>query len=349
MNKLTSWSTLLVASLFAIQSHGAGTAAGTTIVNQATVSYEVGGGTVTASSTEVEVVVQELIDITIISQDSGNVGVSSPDTDAELKFQLSNTGNGNEAFVIKQINFTGEDQFNAGTYKVYLDDGDGIYQPDAEDVLLENNTTAEITPDAYITIWVSSQIPENLNNNDSAQVEVSALSKTFSDDDQTSPEAGDTVSGGGEAILNGGGTTNAVYGTGAANAEDKATFVVSAINVTIVKEITDINDNLGLVNNVKTNISGQAVPGAEVTYSLKVTVTGTGDAENVIANDTLPEELVLKDEENGKIYIDGAEHSADSGDDQASYDKATRQISVDLQTISAGSDPKIITFTTVIQ
>jgi uncharacterized repeat protein (TIGR01451 family) len=338
MNKLITWTGLFLASLFAMQSHGAGTGAGTTISNTASVSYEVGGATVTEDSDPVTITVQELINVTVVSQDSGNVSLSSPQTGAELKFQVTNTGNGNEAFIINQVNIGG-DEFDVTLSTIYLDSGandvsDGVFDPNV-DTVYDNSAPPAISPDGSITIWVTSDIPDSLSNSDTSEVQVSALSKTFSDDGQDNPDAGAFVTGGGDS------STDAVYGSAAANADDTATFVVSAIEVSIVKAIGSITDQFG---------TSQPVPGAEVVYSLTVTVTGTGDAENVTVTDPLPDELLLKGGVlTGIITVDGVDMSAGGGDDDASYDANTNTISVLLNTVTAGSGDIEISFTTEIQ
>ena len=335
MNKLISWTSVFLASLFAMQSYGAGTGAGTTISNTASVSYEVGGATVNADSDPVTITVQELINVTIISQDSGNVSVSSPETGAKLKFQVTNTGNGDEAFIFNQVGLgnTAANRFEAIPSKIYIDDGDGVFDPSI-DVEYDNSAPTSIAPDDSITIWVTSDIPDSLNNNDTSQVQVSASSKTFSDDGQDSPNAGDVVTGGGTS------STDAVYGSAAANADDTATFVVSAIEVSIVKGIISITDQFG---------TSQPVPGAEVVYSLTVTVTGTGDAESVTVTDSLPDELRLKDSAAGIITVDGVDLTAVGNDDDATYDANTNTVTVVLGTVTAGSADSIISFTTEIQ
>jgi hypothetical protein len=334
MNKLIPWSGLFLASLFTVQSHAAGTSAGTSISNTASVSYDVGGATISANSDPAVITVQELINVTVISQDSGNVSVSSPETGAELKFNVTNTGNGDEAFIISQVNIGG-DQFDVTLSTIYLDDGDGVFEPGTEDVAYDNSTPSTIAPDASITIWVTSNIPGSLSNSDTSEVQVSALSKTFSDDGQTDPNPGAVVIGAGTS------STDAVYGNAAANADDTATFVVSAIEVVIVKAISSITDQFG---------TSQPVPGAEVVYSLTVTVTGTGDADSVTASDALPDQLLLKGGIlTGIITVDGVDLTAESGDDAATYDANTNTVTIVLGTITAGSANNIISFTTEIQ
>jgi hypothetical protein len=334
MNKLIPWTGLFLASLFTLHSHAAGTSAGTSISNTASVSYDVGGATVSANSDPAVLTVQELINVTVISQDSGNVSVNSPDIGAELKFNVTNTGNGDEAFVISQVNIGGDD-FDVTLSTIYLDDGDGVFEPGTDDVAYDNSAPSTIAPDTSITIWVTSNIPGSLSNSNTSEVQVSALSKTFSDDGQTDPNSGAVVTGAGTS------STDAVYGNAAANADDTAKFVVSAIEVVIVKAISSITDQFG---------TSQPVPGAEVVYSLTVTVTGTGNADSVTASDALPDQLLLKGGIlTGIINVDGVELTAVSGDDAATYDANTNTVTVVLGTVTAGSNSNIISFTTEIQ
>jgi hypothetical protein len=334
VNKLIPWTGLFLASLFTVHSHAAGTSAGTSISNTASVSYDVGGATISANSDPAVVTVQELINVTVISQDSGNVSVSSPENGAKLKFNVTNTGNGDEAFIISQVNMGG-DQFDVTASTIYLDDGDGVFEPGTEDVAYDNNNPSTILPDASITIWVTSNIPSSLSNSNTSKVQVSALSKTFSDDGQTDPNSGAVVTGAGTS------STDAVYGNAAAAADDAATFVVSAIEVEIVKVISDITDQFG---------TSQPVPGAEVVYSLTVTVTGTGDADSVIVSDVLPNQLLLKGGiTTGIITVDGVDLTAVSGDDTATYNANTNTVTVLFGTITAGSANNVISFTTEIQ
>lgn len=338
MNKLKVIGGLLAFALLSNESFAAGTIAGTSIENEASVSYDAGAGTVTVSSGKVFVTVQELINANLISQDSGNVSISSPQTEAYLKFQLTNTGNGNESFELSQQNLTGTDDFDATFASTYIDDGDGIFEPGTDDSIYDNSNPPSISPDASIVIWMTSNIPDSLADGSTAEVQVKALSKTFANDSQSNPNPGDVVNNQGDS------GTDAVLGTSAANADDNATFIVSAINVTISKSITAVRDNLG------GGTGNQPVPGAEVDYTLSVAVTGTGNANNVSVSDPLPAELKLKDGISGTITVGGVVETASAADgDGTSYDANTNMITVDLGTVTAGAPAIAIQFTTVIQ
>ncbi|MEY8205612.1 MAG: hypothetical protein RPR40_11145 [Bermanella sp.] len=332
MKQLLTLASITLLALAATHSHAAGTQAGATIANEATVTYNAGAGTISATSQTVNVIVQELINVTVVSQDANKVNISSPQDNAYLKFQITNTGNGSEAFVISQSNLSGSDDFDVTYSNVYLDDGDGTFEPEGDDVPYD---TSSIAADASIVIWVASSIPTGLSDGQEAEVQVKALAKTFSDAGQTNPSAGDVVAGGD-------GGTSAVYGTAAASADDNATFIVSAITVTINKEVSAVRDNLG-------GSGTQPVPGADVDYTLTVTVTGTGTANEVVVSDPLPATLALKDGTDGTITVNAVAMTAASDTDGANYDANTNTISVNLGNISAGTSARTIQFTTSIQ
>ena len=133
------------------------------------------------------------------------------------------------------------------------------------------------------------------------------------------------------------------------NEGNDARFIVTAIEVTIVKAISSVSDNLG-------QNGANRVPGADVEYTLTVTVTGLGEATNLIVSDELPAELLLKEGEHGIIKVSksgGAEEDMtaedDASKDDAKYNEGNNTISVDLGTITAGDPASTIRFTTVIQ
>jgi uncharacterized repeat protein (TIGR01451 family) len=334
MNKLKTIGAVLGGLLLsASYAQAAGTTAGAPISNQATVSYDAGAGTVTASSGTVTFKVQELVKGTVAKLDAGNISVSSPQTNAAMKFKIKNDGNGEEGFKILVTQDSG-DNFDVTLGSFYVDDGDGIFDI-STDTLYDNANPQPIASDAELTIWVTSDIPGSLADAALANLNVAAVSATFIADGQSNPNAGDVVIGGGD------GGTDAVNAV--ATVSVTSTYVVSDIEVTIAKAITATRDNLGAGGS-------QAVPGAEVDYTLTVTVTGTGTANSVVVSDPLPTQLKLKDGVSGTIKVGGADETASSADgDGTAYDANTNTISVDLGNINAGDPAIAIEFTTVIQ
>ena len=341
MNKLNVIGSILGLALISPFTLAAGTTAGTTISNQATVTYDAGAGQVTATSASVNITVQELINATMQNQQVGDLAVSVNETGTVLKYTLTNTGNGAEAFKIVASNITG-DQFDVNFTNVYVDDGDNNFN--AADTLLVGGVTPSIAANGNITIWVLADIPATntaggaIIDGNKADVIITAQSKTFLDATpaKASPNQGDVVNNAGDA------GTDAVFGA-TGNISDDATYVISAIQVSIAKTIEAIRDNLA-------SNSNKPVPGADVDYQLLITVIGTGSANNVVVTDPLPSSLALKNGINGVINVNGVDLTASSADaDNASYDANTNTITVNLGTVAAGAAATPILFTTVIQ
>src|SRR4051812_27961363 len=83
----------------ATPAHAAGTVAGTKIDNSATATFDLpGGGTSTVTSNTVSVRVDELLDVGVASADPGDVTTSPGATAQDLKFKVTNAGNGSEGF-----------------------------------------------------------------------------------------------------------------------------------------------------------------------------------------------------------------------------------------------------------
>lgn len=250
-----------------------------------------------------------------------------------MKFKIKNDGNGDEGFKIVVTQDSG-DNFDVTLGSFYIDNGDGILDT-AVDTLYDNANPPAMAPDAELTIWVTSDIPNALADAALANLNVSAVSATFIADGQSNPNAGAVVVGSGDSGTD---AVNAV-----AIAAVTSTFVVSDIDVNIAKAISATRDNLGAGGS-------QAVPGAEVDYTLTVTVTGTGTANNIVVTDPLPAQLQLKDGITGTITVGGVTETASAADsDGTSYDANTNTISVDLGNVNAGAAAIAIEFTTVIQ
>lgn len=339
MKQLMTLTAFFIANLVAVNTYAAGTSAGTVISNSATVNYNVGASTMSATSTPVTVTVQELINATLESKDAGKEqNVAPSQSNAALKFELTNTGNGNEAFILTQQNLTG-DQYDTTLDNIYIDDGDGTFEPLSDTIY----TPTSLAPDTSITLWMASKDFTNTQaNGDRADIRANALSQTFSVAGNGNPALGDIVSGQGDS------GTEAIYAT-SGPATDTATFIMdtSAITMDIQKSVSAVRESI-------TASGDKYIPGAEVDYLITVEVTGTGDATAVVVTDPLPSELKLKDEGTGTITLTvGSTTTVMTANipdnDGASYDANTRTVTVNLGDIAAGSVIQNITFTTVIQ
>ncbi len=323
---------LISLCLLSMHSISAGTAAGSVIDNEATVSYSQGANTLNTTSVKASITVQELIDATMLSQNSNPVTVNIDETGIPLKFALSNDGNGDESFKIVPQNLTQPEEFNLIFGNIYMDDGDGIFTANNE-TLLTDATTEVIAAGDAIVIWLVLDTPSGISPGDVSNIQLNAQASSFLGlTNPFNPALGSIA----ESIGDGG--TDAVYGA-IKPVMAQTQLLVSEIQVRMSKSIINGTYIIGGRNE-------HLVPGANVQYQLDVSITGSGAAENLIVEDQLPNELALKAGNQGIINVNGNEYSAAMDEDPASYDN--KKIVVNLGDVSAPSTYVII-FTTVIQ
>ncbi|SIO01949.1 conserved repeat domain-containing protein [Parasphingorhabdus marina DSM 22363] len=313
--------TALLAAISPVQA--AGTIAGTDIVNVAQASYDDGGGgTITVDSNPVTITVDELLDVTVVSSDTGDVPVSPGATSQVLTYQVTNTGNGTEAFTLSADTARTGDDFDTVFEQIVLDTNDnGVYDPGVDTIYTPGTNDPSLAADESVTVFVLSEIPAAANDAERAEVELSAVALTGSG------TPGTTFTGQGD----GGG--DAVVGSTGADAGDSGFFVVQVADVALVKSATIVDPFGGT----------EAVPGATITYQLVATTSGTGTLNNLTIADDIPNDTTYVTE---SITLEGgALTDSDADADEGSFDGS--QIAVALGNI-AGGQTRTITFQVTI-
>lgn len=302
--------------------NAAGTLAGTDIVNVAQASYDGPDGPVTVDSNEVTIKVDELLDVSVVSSDPGDIATDPAATAQVLTYQVTNTGNGQETFTLAADTAKAGDDFDTTFEQIVLDtDGNGVYDPGVDTVYTPGSNDPLLNPDQSITVFVLSTIPADAGDAERAEIELSAVATTGSG----SP--GTTFAGAGD----GGG--DAVVGSTGADGEDSGFFVIQAAKITLVKSAT-ISDPFG---------GTEPVPGATITYQLVATITGSGTLNNLTVTDNIPTDTTYTTE---SITLEGAALTDSSSDaDAGSYDGA--QIAVALGAVPGGQT-RSITFQVTI-
>jgi uncharacterized repeat protein (TIGR01451 family) len=302
----------------------AGTVAGTDIVNMAQATYDApGGGTpVTIDSNRVTIKVDELLDVTVVSSDPGDVIVGPGWTAQVLAYQLTNSGNGSEAFTLSADTARPGDEFDTTFEMVLLDsNGNGVYDPGVDTIYTPGANDPLLTPDESVTIFILSAIPDSAADTNRAEIELAAVANTGSG------TPGSLFAGQGD----GGG--DAVIGSTGARDADSGFFVVQASDVRLVKSAT-VTDPFG---------GTEPVPGAVIRYQLVATTVGAGDLANLAIRDDIPADTTYQ---SGSITLDGAPLSdAASDGDAGSFDCGS--IAVALGTVPGGQT-RTITFQVTI-
>jgi uncharacterized repeat protein (TIGR01451 family) len=254
--------------MFAAPAMAAGTTAGTTITNTATATYEdVGGTPRSIDSNPVDILVDELLDVTVARVGSPDVITTPGATSVVTTFTVTNNGNGSEAFTLTPNGTLGGDQFDPTVTSVVLDtNGNGVYDPGVDTVYVPGSNDPLLAPDASQTVFVLSTIPAGAADGQRGQVSLTAAATTGTGSPGTSfPGAGQ---GGGAAVV----------GNTGGDSVDTAFYLVQNATISFVKS-QSVVDPFG---------GSRVVPGSIVTYTLVATVSGTGSLTNVVIADAIP-------------------------------------------------------------
>ena len=262
---------LIVASAtiaFAEPAQAVGTAAGTTISNTATATYtDAGGNPASVPSNRVDIRVDEILDITVVSSDPGDVATLPGTTNQVLTFTVTNTGNGSETFRLSPVNAIGGDAFDPTTTSLVIDsNGNGVYDAGIDTIYNAGSNDPVLAPDTSVRVFVLSTMPAAATNGQRGQTDLTATAITGSGTPGTA-FAG-LGQGGGDAVV---GTTTAL-------GRDDGFYIVNAATVAFVKSAT-VLDPFG---------GSKPVPGAIITYTLVATVSGSGSLANLAAGDPIP-------------------------------------------------------------
>ncbi|MFM5905995.1 MAG: hypothetical protein ACKOPO_00160 [Novosphingobium sp.] len=302
------WTLAVPLAFVASSAHAAPTSAGSIIENTATASYSDGSGQQTVVSNTVSVKVDELLDVTLTSQDSG--AVTAGTGTSLLTYKLTNTGNGPEAFLLTaDPNRSGNDFVPSIGGLAYDTDGDGRYTAGVDRALATGEATPLIDPDQFLTVFVLATAPASATNGQNATINLRA----------------DAVTGTG--------TPGTVYTGKGANGSDAVVGLTNADadadgNLSVARALV----SLGKSALVSGPYGTQPVPGATITFTLTASVSGSGSVSGLRITDGIPA---------GTTYTPGTlklgTASLSDADDSDSGKASSSGIDVNIGAAAAGS------------
>lgn len=300
---------LALACAIAVPAHAAGVDAGTLITNTAQATYDEGGTTKTVDSNTVSIKVDELLDVTVTSLDSGPI-TTKPGSEV-LTYEITNIGNGPEAFTLTANTAVAGNDFNPTLDGIAVDtNGNGVYDAGVDQALSAPFTTAAIAADGKLTVFVLVTVPAGAADTNTAQVDLTANAATGSG------APGTVFAGAGE------GGSDAVVGAGGASDNALGSLLVGVATVDLVKSAA-IADPLG---------GTSAIPGAIVTYTITANVTGSGSVDTLKITDAIPADTTYQA---GTLKLDGGGLTDATGDDAG--DASASGISVTIGTVAGGT------------
>lgn len=245
-----------------------GVPAGTLIENTATVTFELDGTPTTVTSNTTALTVAELIDVAVSLLGSQRL-VSADTEDQAILFRVVNTGNGSEGFSLAVNSAIGGDDFDPipSTISIYFDtDGSGDLTA-ADEAYVPGVNDPVLAADASIDVLLLNNIPAGEANGAIGRSELVVVSLTGTD------LPGTNFAGQGD------GGVDAIIGTSEGSGTAVGEYLVSDVQISVVKNQA-VLDQFG---------GSEPLPGATITYTISVQVSGSGIATGSVVSDEIPE------------------------------------------------------------
>ena len=350
-SKLTYMGVIGLASLSSVAAtpaFAAGTTAGTSITNTATVDYQVGGVAQGQQSASNSFTVDRKINLLVEEVGTVTTNVVPGQSNAVTTFQLTNSSNEVLDFALAVTQITsgtashgGTDTFNANNVRIYRDNiSTGVVGDwDTDDTPV--TYIDELAVDTPIRLFVVADIPAGLANNAVAGVTLRATARE-----------GGTAGSQGLAITETAGANTAgkdtvfadiagVAGDTARDAShsDNDDYTVRTATLAVTKTSRVVSDPFNLTSNPK------LIPGAVVEYCIAVANSGSADATSVVINDPVPGQLTFV---TSSILLNGTvTGSTCNANGVAGGSYANPNVSGTLATVAAGDTRTLVFRATV--
>lgn len=336
---------LLITSGFA---HSAATPAGTIISNIAKANYEISGvPQPKVESPSSNFLVDRKLDVKVSEANGSRTVVTQGDQETAYKclgFDVTNEGNALQDFMLTLSNqaggadpFGGNDNFNVTTdLTAVVDDGDGICNA-GDTATYINDLAAGNT----VRVWVKGDIPLTQVNGDIAAIiltaqiaETSAVPNTpgaaIITDHKGSADNPAAVQ---DVLADSKGDTDD-YNDG--KDSDTDAFIVASAVVSSVKSVSILDPSGGR----------DPITGSVLTYTIAVTLSGSGTALNVVITDPVPAHTTYMP---GTLTIDTGTLTDAADADSGDYGATTPgTVTVSLGNLTSTSPVHTITFKAVI-
>ncbi len=363
---MTSKLKLLVASaviptvfLNAVPAMAAGTTQGTSVLNNVTVDFQVGGVAQTQKTASDTFVVDRKILFNIAEKaTTGTTSVFPGQTARITTFLLTNSANDTLDFTVTPANIVGgtaahggTDAFDVTNLLICLD---ANADNNCDAAAAASLTVNDLVADGTATILILGDIPAAATNGQVANVTATATALNSN---------GSAITGAGaaaaDATVNGAGTVETVFadvaksgngGTSAArDGIDVATddYTISAAVLTVFKSSRIVSDGVSTSN-------FKSIPGAVVEYCISVAnAGGAATATNIAVRDVVPADLTYSP---GTIFVDatvtspGASQTCSAGTlvtdgadaDAGQYNSGLTRAEGTLSNITAGTARALI-------
>lgn len=298
MKKNNSFALLLgsasMMAVFAMPAYAAGTAAGVSITNTATVDYRISSIQQNQVADSDTVLVDRKVNVVVAEVGSSATNVTPGGQQMATTFTVTNLSNAPLDFALA-VAQSASDDFDVTDITIYRDDGNGTF--DGADTLITH--LDEVAADAIVTVHVVANIPLSPANGDVADVVLTATAHEAGGASSLGALVNETTgadTAGVDTVFADGAGVSDGSRDGAFSAQDS--YFVETANLTVSKTSKLISDPFNLTTNPK------AIPGAVIEYCVAVS-NGAGGvtATNVEVTDVLSADTTY--DGTFGIFVDG--------------------------------------------
>ena len=264
--------------------YAAGTAAGTQVTNEVTLSYTVGGISQTdiVGNDDDGFLVDNKVDFTVANNDGDQIAVTPGSTDQVTNWTLENTGNDAQYFTLAASNLTGgetvySDADTADTSTPYTI----TYSTDGGSTYGAYSGAFELAVGASVLIKVAADIPGSITDGDVMNIQLeatatdsggTAITATIGADNEDSVDI--VLAEGAEVSAEG-------------NTEFDGQFSAWGGYIAQSAALAATKGSCVIWDPVKESSNPKRIPGAVVRYAIQVANTGSQDATDVNVTDVL--------------------------------------------------------------
>ena len=327
-------STALIA-FSASPAFAAGTIAGSSITNDVSVTFDVGGVTQTAVTDSDTFTVDRAVNVLVDFAGTGDTSVSPGQDNAVLAFDVTNLSND-----VLDLDLT--TALNAGAagnisnFEIYLDsDGDRLLSA-AELAAGPITSLDNVVADDTIEVIVIADIGLGASDSDTFDVVLTATARE-TDGSPLTQDTGANTAGQDTVFIDGAGITDANRD---ASFSDVGTYDVSGAQMSVAKSSTIISDPVNGTTNPK------AIPGATIEYCIVVSnAAGAATATDVAVNDMLPSDVSYLAAYG--IFVDGdnacenGTRGDTGGSPTATYDSGNNEIDAQLSDVAESAQRSV--------
>lgn len=301
---LASASVLAAAGFTASPALAAGTAAGTTVLNNVTLNYQVGGVDQAPVAASDSFTVDRKVSFSVSEVGSATTQVGPGQANVVTTFLVANTTNAIIDVALAAGQVTGgttshglTDNFDVTTPTVYADsNGNGVFDPASDQTI---SYVDQMAVDSQKTVFIVSVVPLGRLTGDVAGVKLTGTAAEGTAAGSLGPVITATTGANTAAVDTVLGEGNTSNGNTANDGVDIAydDYTVQAAALTVTKTSRVVSDPVNLAVNPK------AIPGATIEYCIAiVNAAGSATATGLSVSDTLPVQTTFVA---GSLKIDG--------------------------------------------